>query len=373
MKKNNIIITLLILIIIGGCIYYFYNSNSKKNDNKKSSNSNISSNIKSNSNIESNIIVDNSNSNYTEDNSNENSNDVDSNNNIASNSNSNRKSNVNSNSNKSNITSNVNSNKSNINSNTQKSNSNSSNNSLATNGSFSGIFQSNTHKVHMLQVGNKVHFYITKRNLVEGKTDASVTIHGTVSGNVVTADQYNIKFVLKEKGIEFTSTHPIIPNGYIPKIAQYTNKDYFVEFMDGNINGKNGIYQNKYGTIKIYQKYDTDLNIIVSVKKKNAYDAATQSKIISGSTILSWNKSANAWRQGTYGKDCTNETNCSWMSVSINGNKLTIDSDSSSINNIYFHAGKYFNEEKNKAEPNANEYTRISDYTINQIVSDVFK
>lgn len=370
MKKNNIIITLLILIIIGGCIYYFYNNSSK--DNKKNNNSNITSNIKSNSSSNSNIINDNSNLNEIENKSNENSNIEQDNSNIVSNFNSNIKSNINSNSNKSNKNSNSNSNKFNSNSNTPKSNSNSNDNSLATNGTFSGIFQNNTHKVHMLQIGNKVHFYITKRNLTEGKTDASITIHGNVSGNVVTANEYNIKFVLKEKGIEFTSTHPIIPNGYIPKIAQYTNTDYFVEFMHGNTKGNRGIYQNKYGTVKIYQKYDNDLGVTISVKRKNAYDDVTRNKTITGSTNLSWNSSANAWREGNYGKDCSNETYCSWISISISGNSLSIESDSSTMNNIYFHAGKYFDENKNKAEPNANKYTKINDYTIDQIVKDVF-
>lgn len=374
MNKNNIIITILILLILGGCIFYFHNK--KKDDNKTSnSNSTITSNIESNSNYnnDSNIIEENnSNSNIEEPNSN-----------ITSNPSSNKKSNITSNSN-SNIKSNSNKSNSNNTSNPSKSNSNSTSNTtttdkaLPTNGSFSGIFESDNNKVHMLQIGNKVHFYVTKRDLKNGVTAASMTMYGTVSGNTVSGNYQGVKFVLKEKGIQFSSSNSNIPNGYIPKVGEYNKSDYFTEFMNGNLNGTRGVFQNKYGTVKIYQQYNTSLRAIINVKKKNAIDINTQNTYISGSLLLNWNNNSKIWTEGDYKTDCdslTDETKrreCSWMSIKINGNILSIESDAGAINTIQFHAGKYFDADKNKLEPTANQYTKVSDYTIDQIVTDAF-
>lgn len=349
MNKSKIVMPIIILILIGICLFLFLDNKKKT----KTSNINSSSNIENNSDNNAD-----SNSNSNSDNNSNIENNYNDNSNIESNSNSN--SNNNTNSNNSNIESNSNSNKSNSNSNTND-------NYLKTNGSFSGIFQSDNHIAHMLQINNKVHFYIYNR-----KTKSTVTIHGNVSGKTLTADRYNISFTLKDKGLEFTSTNDNLGKGYIPKIKEYTNSDYFEEFMHGNKNGIRGIYTNKYGTIKIYQVYNSQLRIYGTVKKKNANTDSERNRNISGGTLLNWNSSKKIWYSDQYGEDCNVKSPCEWITLRINNNEITVESDSSTINNIFFHIGKYFDESKNKTEPNANVYTKTSDYSINQIVNDVF-
>jgi len=366
MNKNKFIISVLVLIIIGGVLFYFYTDKKNKKSDKSNSNisitSNSNSNTTNNSNIESNTnsnIESNSNSNI-ENNSNSN---------ITSNYNSNKESNLNSNKPVSNFNSNKTSN-SNPNSNTPSNPTSNKpvNNGLATNGSFSGIFQSDNHKVHMIQVGNKVHFYVYNR-----KTKSSVTIKGTVNGNTVTAGQYNIKFVLKTSGIEFTSSNKNLGNGYIPKIEEYTYTDYFEEFMHGNKNGLNGIYRNRYGTIKIYTVYKNSLSLTGEVFKKNANTDAERNTTIKAGKILDY-KSSNFWASNEYPAHCDDVDHiCDWISVQNNGNSITILSDSNSVSTLAFHIGKYFNKDKDREEPKANVYTKHSDYTIKQIVEDSFK
>lgn len=354
MTKNKIIIVLIISVLICGCIYLFIdkkNNHSNNNSNRNSS-SIINSNSSDNSNSDNNSVI----------NSNSNDNSTDDNNNNSNSQYNNDKSNITSNSNNNSNSNNSTSNKSNNNNNT-----NTNDNYLNTDNSFSGVYQSDTHIAHILQINNKAHFYIYNR-----KTKSTVTIHGSVSGKTLTADKYNISFILKEKGIDFTNTNDKLGKGFIPKIKQYTKKDYFEEFMHGNINGIRGIYTNKYGTIKIYQVYDSQLRMNATVLKKNANTDTERKKYISGSTILNWNKTKNIYASEQYGEDCNTKSPCEWISIKINNNTITVESDSSTINSVFFHIGKYFDENKNKTEPNVNIYTKTSDYSIEQIVNNVF-
>lgn len=354
MNKNKVIISVLVLIIIGGVLFYFYTD--KKNKKSDKSNSNIS-------------ITSNSNSNTTN-NSNIESN---SNSNIENNSNSNITSNYNSN-----IESNLNSNKPVSNSNSNKtSNSNPTSNTpsnptsnkpvndgLATNGSFSGIFQNDNVKAIIYQYNGEVRISIGER-IGKSQLDKVVTMKTAITNKKITVKSsvYNATYTLelKDKGINLVASSNL-KSGFLPKIQEYTSNNYYNDYI-GKLNGIKGIYSNKYGTIKIYQTNDNSLKYIGVVNQKNAYTDEERQKTISGSGSLNL-VSTNYWS--------TDKNDLEWLSLKLSGNSIIIESDSNTIKSFEFHAGKYFDKDKNAAEPNANVYTKTSDYSINRIIAETW-
>ena len=361
MNKNKFIISVLVLIIIGGVLFYFYTDKKNKKSDKSNSNisitSNSNSNTTNNSNIESNAnsnIESNSNSNI-ENNSNSN---------ITSNYNSNIESNLNSNKPVSNSNSNKTSNSNPTSNTTSNPTSNKPvNNGLATNGSFSGIFQNDNVKAIIYQYNGEVRISIGER-IGKPQLNKVVTMKTAITNKKITVKSsvYNATYTLelKDKGINLVATSNL-KSGFLPKIQEYTSNNYYNDYI-GKLNGIRGIYSNKYGTIKIYQTNDNSLKYSGVVKQKNAYTDEDRQETISGTGSLNL-VSTNYW---------SSSDQKSQISLKLSGNSIIIESDSNTIRSFEFHAGKYFDKNKNAAEPNANVYTKTSDYSINRIIAETW-
>lgn len=329
--KKNIIIIVLILIIIGLSITVVFKNNNEKieTENSNSNKSNITSNH--NSDLNSNDTSNSYNSNIT-------SNVIDSNSNV-------ENSNINSNSNSnktSNITSNVTSNKnstSNKTSSNKQSNStsnvqsNKQNTSLSTNGSFSGIFKLNDCTLTIYQINSSKLHYSFLNNKLNSRYSGNADISNK-KANIIASSNYTL--TLTSTGVTLQSGNNVIPSGIYPKTKNYTSREYYSDNI-GDLryenSSYNGIFKGPQGTIKLFQKNVTDVQIIFNTTKNYSTTLTISNGVLTGKTA-----------QGDIN-----------IKIINNGIEVTTSSDSAG-SALFYATGKYVKEKK---------------YTIEQIVSDL--
>lgn len=127
--------------------------------------------------------------------------------------------------------------------------------------SYSGVYSIEDSTIKIYQVDNeKAKFFIStnSNDFVEGSAKI-----GTDSMVGEIFNQYT--FVIKDNGIEFSTTDENLSQGFYARTGDYTKEDYYRDEY-GDINLINSIYNGKYeldgATIYIYQSGEKETHVI---------------------------------------------------------------------------------------------------------------
>lgn len=126
---------------------------------------------------------------------------------------------------------------------------------------YSGIFANDTNKIKLYELAdNKVYFNIVSQNGVsEGYADKN--------GETIVGEIFNkYTFVIKENGIEFTTTDENLVQGLYAKEGDYTKEAFYLDkYGDYNlINSQyNGKFELEGATIFMYQSEEKKVRVVI--------------------------------------------------------------------------------------------------------------